>query len=191
MYSSRQHALTMSHRLIYGFIGLLFFACGQNPDVVMNKTAIPAADTLPVLIDSAAYRWEGDKIMVNWDDLLDIRFEKKPHELLDSVDIPVFSDKVKAINGMEVIIEGFYIPVEETGDENIVILSAYPFAECFFCGQAGVESIVDVLIKEKLPPIKTDTKVKFSGKFRLNPDNFDFLIYILDDARYLGNTNEK
>jgi hypothetical protein len=170
---------------------LSFFACRQNQESVVPETNVMAKDTSVVPLDTAAYRWEDDKIVINWEDLLDIRFEKRQHEMLDSVDIPVFNDKVKAINGQHVIIEGFYIPVEETGDENIVILSAYPFAECFFCGQAGVESIVDVLIKEKLPPIKTDTKVRFSGKFRLNPDNFDFLIYILDDARYLGNTNEK
>lgn len=186
MHSPRQHSDRMFRRLVISLAAVLLLSCRQNQDVPVTETAIPAMDTLKITLDSTAYRWEGDKILVNWDDLLDIRFEKKPHELLDSVDIPVFSDKVKAINGMEVIIEGFYIPVEETGDENIVILSAYPFAECFFCGQAGVESIVDVLIKEKLPTIKTDTKVRFSGKFRVNPDNFDFLIYILDDARFLG-----
>ena len=167
-------------------MGLLFFACGQNPEPVKTEAKVSARDTSVIRLDSAAYRWEGDKIVVSWEDLLDIRFEKKPHELLDSLDIPVFNDKIKAINGREIIMEGFYIPVEETGDENIVILSAFPFAECFFCGQAGVESIMDILIKEKLPPIKTDAKVRFTGKFRLNPDNFDFLIYILDDAEYLG-----
>ena len=186
MHSSRQLPDRMSRRLVFGLMAVFLFSCRQNQDAAVTDSTTPVKDTVKITLDSAAYRWEGDKILVNWDDLLDIRFEKKPHELLDSVDIPVFNDRVKALDGRDVIVEGFYIPVEETGDENIVILSAYPFAECFFCGQAGVESIIDVLINEKLPTIKTDTKVRFSGKFRTNPDNFDYLIYILDDARYLG-----
>lgn len=177
----------MYRRLVYGLMAIVWISCRQNQEAVLSEAAPPTRDTSKIVLDSAAYRWEGDKILVNWEDLLDIRFEKQSHELLDSADIPVFNERVKALDGRDVIVEGFYIPVEETGDENIVILSAYPFAECFFCGQAGVESIIDVLIKEKLPSIKTDTKVRFSGKFRTNPDNFDFLIYILDDARFLGN----
>jgi len=102
------------------------------------------------------------------------------------ISLPVFNDTLLALNGKQVILEGFYIPVEETKDDKSVILSAYPFAQCFFCGKAGIESIVDVLTKDKLPAMKTDAKIRFSGKLRLNRDDFDYLIYILDDARYLG-----
>ncbi|MBK6364574.1 MAG: hypothetical protein IPF52_14195 [Saprospiraceae bacterium] len=80
--------------------------------------------------------------------------------------------------------EGFYIPVEETGDENIVILSAYPYSQCF-CGQAGVESIVDVLIKRSAAAYKNRYKVRFSGTFKTNTDDFDYLIYLLEEAKYL------
>jgi hypothetical protein len=102
------------------------------------------------------------------------------------ISLPMFNDTLLALNGKQVILEGFYIPVEETKDEKIVILSAFPFAQCFFCGKAGIESIVDILTKDKLPNLKTDTKIRFSGRLRLNRDDFDYLIYILEDARYMG-----
>lgn len=172
--------------ITYVFVCLLvFYACKPAEESSSQTKAEQKPEIVETPFDSAAYQWEGDHILVNWKDLLDVTFVRQPHELLDSADIPQFNEKVKGLHGKKVIIEGFYIPVEETGDENIVILSAYPYAQCFFCGQAGVESIVDILIKEKLPPIKTDTKVRFSGKFKTNADDFDFLIYILEDAKYI------
>ncbi|MFZ1703078.1 MAG: hypothetical protein WAT79_01965 [Saprospiraceae bacterium] len=163
----------------------MVISCKENHQA--NLVVQSPSDSLMINmpLDSSLYEWEGDNVVLNWKDLLDVRFNRLSHEFMDSVDIPQFTPKVLALHGKKVIIEGFYIPVEETGDENIVILSAYPFAQCFFCGQAGVESIIDVLINEKLPTIKTDTKVRFSGIFKTNPDNFDFLIYILDDAVFL------
>ena len=89
---------------------------------------------------------------------------------------------IKSLNGQKVEVEGFYIPVSETGEDNIVILSAFPFAQCFFCGKAGVESIVDILSPKKIPQMKLDSKIKFQGKLKLNRDNFDYLIYVLEEA---------
>ncbi|MBK9734442.1 MAG: hypothetical protein IPO92_05520 [Saprospiraceae bacterium] len=98
------------------------------------------------------------------------------------VSLPVFNDTLKMLDGKDVMIEGFYIPVDETGDDKIVIVSAFPFSQCFFCGKAGVESIVDVLSPKKLPTLKVDTKIKFKGRLKLNRDNFDYLIYVLEEA---------
>src|SRR5690606_21932610 len=75
-------------------------------------------------LDSSQYVWEGDYVLIQWEDLLNVHFIRQPHELLDTADIPQFSSKVSSLSGQKVIVEGFYIPVEETGDESIVILSA-------------------------------------------------------------------
>lgn len=172
-------------RLFFFSILMFILSCKDSTteQKVVEKEEAPA-QIKPVL-DSSLYVWEGEYILVQWEDLLDVHFIKQPHELLDTADIPQFSAKVSALSGHKVIVEGFYIPVEETGDENIVILSAFPFAQCFFCGQAGVESIIDVLIDEKLPQIKTDTKVRFKGIFKTNATDFDYLIYILEKAEYI------
>jgi len=112
-----------------------------------------------------------------------VQFEKSFHEKMGmEMSMPIFSDTIQALQGKNVEIEGFYIPVDETGDSDIVIVSAYPYSQCFFCGKAGIESIIDVMVSEKLPTIKTDRKVKFRGKLKLNRDDFDYLIYILENA---------
>jgi len=136
-----------------------------------------------IKIDSSLYQWKDGIILLKWADLMDICFDQVYDDtLMMDVDIPHFGNKLTAIDGQEVIAEGYYIPVDETGDSEIVILSAFPYSQCFFCGQAGVESIIDVLVSEPLPSMKTDTKVRFKGKLKLNDRNFDYLIYILEDA---------
>ena len=115
-----------------------------------------------------------------------VKFEDSYNEKLGmEVSMPVFSDTLKVLDGKLVEVEGFYIPVDETGDDKIVILSAFPFAQCFFCGKAGVESIIDILSPTKLPVLKVDTKIKFKGRLKLNRDNFDYLIYVLEEAEMI------
>ncbi len=171
-------------KLHYALAALTFLnfstACQQSESTNVNGKDQKVED---ILFDSTLYQWEGDKIILNWADLMDICFEQIHDDSLQmDVDIPRFGEKLSAINGREVIVEGYYIPVDETGNNEIVILSAFPFSQCFFCGQAGVESIMDILVSNPLPKMKTDSKVRFKGKLKLNDRNFDFLIYILEDA---------
>lgn len=121
-----------------------------------------------------------------WSLLLNIQFEEVFVDSLGmEVSLPIFNDTIQALKDQIVEVEGFFIPVSETGDETIVILSAYPYAQCFFCGKAGVESIIDVVAPKKLPAIKLDEKIKLKGRLNLNRDNFDFLIYILKEAELI------
>lgn len=152
----------------------------------------PVSSDMPgEVLDSTAiylenFKKEGDAYIVPWNYMLNLKFEKKYSDSLGmEVSLPIFNDTLKVLDGKTVIAEGFYIPVDETGDETIVILSAYPFAQCFFCGQAGVESIIDIITTQKLPKLKIDTKIRFKGRFKLNRDNFDFLIYMLEDAELM------
>ena len=139
-----------------------------------------------IRFDSSLYQYENGYIKLSWEQLLKVKFEKQYNEEMGfEVDMPVFSDTLMALNGRNVIAEGFYIPVDETGDASILILSAYPFAQCFFCGAAGAESVIDVLNIGELPKLKVDQKIRFKGKLRLNKDNFDFLIYVLEQAEYI------
>ena len=127
-----------------------------------------------------------DAYILPWSLLLNIQFEDVFVDSLGmEVSLPVFNDTIQALKDQIVEVEGFFVPVSETGDETIVILSAYPYAQCFFCGKAGVESIIDVVAPKKLPSIKLDDKIKLKGRLSLNRDNFDFLIYILEEAELI------
>lgn len=97
---------------------------------------------------------------------------------------PKFNKKVKALDGKEITIRGYLIPVDLYGDGDFAIISALPVASCFFCGGAGPETVMEVYTKQKIKADKSG-KVTFKGRLELNEDNADHLIYILRDAKVM------
>lgn len=101
---------------------------------------------------------------------------------------PVFGEDIKKLEGQEVSLEGYVLLISADDDEEIVILSKYPYSQCFFCGGAGPESVVDVLLKEEYldHKLKMDQKVLFKGRLKLNADDLDHLNYIFEDAEIVS-----
>ncbi len=95
---------------------------------------------------------------------------------------PKFPQELKAFEGKEVTVMGFYIPLDMNAS-NVAVLSKFPMAECFFCGGAGPESIVVGYLKTKPgKKIKTDEIIKIKGRLKLNGDDIEELNFILLDA---------
>ena len=97
--------------------------------------------------------------------------------------IPKFSNSVKAMDGKQVQIRGFIIPVDIVQD--YYVLSANPYSSCFFCGQAGPESVMELEMVKKYEGLRMDQVITFKGKLRLNVDDIYQLNYILEDAEIL------
>lgn len=93
--------------------------------------------------------------------------------------LPVYSDEILALDGMEIQITGFVIPVSLATNE--FVLSAFPFASCFFCGGAGPESVVAIYPKKKIQ-LQTDELRSFSGRLSIYKRS-DGLLYQLENAR--------
>ena len=69
----------------------------------------------------------------------------------------------------------------------MLVLSANSFANCFFCGNAGPETIMDIKMKTKFKkPLKQDDRVIFRGKLKLNATDLYYLNYILEDAEVVS-----
>ena len=94
---------------------------------------------------------------------------------------PVFPKVVKALDGKEIIVEGFVIPFDQSGE--LIALSANPFAACFFCGKASPASVISMHLRNKGKRYKMDDFKKFRGTLKLNYDDPDEYYYILQDAR--------
>jgi hypothetical protein len=175
----------MRHYFLIWLLILALYDCKQKPSEQIPQNEGSEHPLLHTK-DKVDVSWLKDKngdIRVPWDVLMRVKLVDTIDEKLGGpVALPIWNDTLKALENKSVILEGFYIPVDETGKSEIVVLSAYPFSQCFFCGKAGIESIVDVLPKEKLSSLKVDTKVKFKGTFKLNQKNYDYLIYILENA---------
>ncbi len=88
--------------------------------------------------------------------------------------------EIREIEGAEITLKGYYIPVEEDG---IIILSKFPFASCFFCGAAGLESIAEVRMRQKPKRrFKMDEKLTFTGRIHFNTSDWRLFSFILKDA---------
>ena len=92
---------------------------------------------------------------------------------------PTFGPAVKSLEGKEVQIKGYMIPV----DENIYVISSQPMAACFFCGGSGPESIIELQFSNKRQKFKTDEIRTVKGKLRLNPADIEHLNYILEGVQ--------
>jgi len=118
-----------------------------------------------------------------WRDLSEVTY-KIGEDDFGELYIPVFSSKIKGLEGKVVEADGYIIPFEGMFKPEHIILSSLPLAECFFCGSGGPETVMEVMMKN---PIKyTSKRVKVRGKLTLNDKDPEKLMYILVDAVLLN-----
>lgn len=116
-----------------------------------------------------------------WKTLGKITYKKKYDELLGfKIDIPVFSEPILKLDGKEIELKGYIIPVEGYKSHKEFIFSAFPYNMCFFCGGAGPETVMEVEAKEGIE--YTAEQVRIKGKLQLNAEDINRLMYILTDA---------
>ncbi len=94
---------------------------------------------------------------------------------------PVFAPELKDLVGKEISLEGYYLPIDVDGDAYI-ILSKFPYSQCFFCGGAGPESIAEVTFKLKHDKFTMDQFIRVKGKLKLNEGDIDHGNFILEEA---------
>jgi len=94
---------------------------------------------------------------------------------------PAFPADLKAMVGKEIDLEGYYLPIDVEGDAYI-ILSKFPYSQCFFCGGAGPESIAEVYFKSKTPKFEGDQFIRIKGKLKLNDADLEHGNFIVEEA---------
>lgn len=116
-----------------------------------------------------------------WKTLSKITYKKEFDELMGfKIDKPVFSDPIKALEGKEVTIKGYIIPVEGYKSHREFIFSAFPYNMCFFCGGAGPETVMEV---ETLEPVKYQAEsITLRGVLELNSEDINRLMFKLSKA---------
>lgn len=114
-----------------------------------------------------------------WRNLAEVSYEIS-EDNFGELYVPVFSDKVKGLEGQVVEADGYIIPFEGMFKPEHIILSSLPLAECFFCGSGGPETVMEVMLTD---PIKyTSKRVRVRGKLTLNSNDPEKLMYILTGA---------
>lgn len=126
-------------------------------------------------------RWHYPPLENIWKTLMDIKWKKTySSELQAEVEFPIFPPAVKALAGKTIVVSGYILP-SDLYEGDFAVLSAYPMAQCFFCGGAGPESVMEVYVRNGRRSFATE-RVTFKGRLELNADDPSHLIYQLKDA---------
>ncbi|WP_330441851.1 hypothetical protein [Flavobacterium sp. C4GT6] len=116
---------------------------------------------------------------LSWKLLGEIKYVKKASDdYPEGVMFPVVNSTLKAKNKKPIVMSGFIIPI----DNKTYALSKNVFASCFFCGQAGPETIMGIKFKDPNMRLKTDQYVTLQGTFRYNDSDVDDWIYHIENA---------
>lgn len=141
---------------------------------VLSSSGTPSS--LPLKTDEKAVVFNDT---LTWKLLGQIKYVKKPSkDFPEGVMFPVINPTLKAKNKKTIVMSGFIIPV----DNKTYALSKNVFASCFFCGQAGPETIMGIKFKTPGIKLKTDQYVTLQGTFRYNDSDVDDWIYHIENA---------
>ena len=117
-----------------------------------------------------------------WNLFAKTKFDPKYYEKIgEYLFYPTFPAELKALEGKEITVEGYYVPFAPEDGEYIII-SKYPMSQCFFCGGAGPESIAEVNFAKQTSKFSVDDLITVKGKLKLNTDDMDHVNFIIDQA---------
>lgn len=97
--------------------------------------------------------------------------------------MPNYGDTIKeSLGGRKIRISGFVVPI----DSKTYVLSKNVYAHCFFCGNGGPRSVMQIKFKGKLPRLKTDAFVTLEGTFNYNDKDPNELVYSIYNAEIVS-----
>lgn len=118
-----------------------------------------------------------------WPKLYNISFTTAK-DAIGEYNKPVFTEAVRALENKRITLPGYMVPFESGSTGLNITVSSLPLNACFFCGVGGPETVIEVNLKAKTHYIEKPIEVQ--GILRLNEDDPDKLIYILDQAEVVG-----
>lgn len=146
------------------------------------KSLIWIAFLLPFSANAQKLTYSGFPSTV-WPVLYAVDYEKGNDQFGEFAK-PVFNQKIKGLSGKKIALPGYMVPFESGLSAQEFMLSSLPLNACFFCGVGGPETVVQVRLTR---PVKySDKPVEVRGILRLNEDDPDNMMYILENAELLG-----
>jgi len=134
-----------------------------------------------ILFSVASVLCNAQVLDIDWALLAKVEWGEKYFPKYDeTVYYPDFKEEVLALDGKTIRIKGYIIPVDVTS--GYYVLSANPYTSCFFCGNAGPETILELQLVSDDNFFTTDEVVTFSGVLKLNWDDLEHCNYILQKA---------
>ena len=103
-------------------------------------------------------------------------------EFMMEVKKPKVSSAVQKLDGTVIEVEGYIIPLTGQVTQSHFMLSKFPQSTCFFCGNAGPESAMQVFMKDNVKIKISERKVKVKGTLIVNPKDITSLLYTLENG---------
>lgn len=121
----------------------------------------------------------------NWKLLSDVEIlTRMAEERAYEISYPKFGASVLKLDNQPITLKGYMIPLEDMIGQRYFVLSALPFNICFFCGGAGPETAAEVITKSEVR--FTDDAITVRGVLKLNQEDPDHLMYIIDEAEIIN-----
>lgn len=119
----------------------------------------------------------------SWNMLSMVTFQRTfDEEFGIDVEKPMISPIIQAMDGKEIVLEGYIIPLTGKIKQSHFMLSKFTQAMCFFCGKAGPETAAQVFTKDGKKISYSDEKVKVKGILRVNITDVTSLLYTIEDG---------
>jgi hypothetical protein len=116
-----------------------------------------------------------------WQKLSMVTYKKEYNDLLGyKIDVPVFDKIIKNLEGKTITVRGYIVPTDGYKSHTEFVFSAFPYSMCFFCGQAGPETVMDVKAIEGIK--YTSEPVTIRGKLHLNDKDINRLMFSISGA---------
>jgi len=118
-----------------------------------------------------------------WRLFADLEFDEYFNEDIGTYDLkPKFSEDILSLEGQEIVLLGYIISSSKTDGFENPILSKFPFTSCYFCGNAGMETVAEIEFDAKKTTFSMSSAYGFKGKLAFNRDDPNRLVIILKDA---------
>ncbi len=112
-----------------------------------------------------------------------LEFDEYFNEDIGTYDLkPKFTDEILSKEGQEIVLLGYIISSSKTDGFENPILSKFPFTSCYFCGNAGMETVAEIDFDTSKSTFRMDSAYGFKGILTFNKDNPERLVIILKDA---------
>jgi hypothetical protein len=119
----------------------------------------------------------------SWNILSMVTFQRTfDEEFGIDVEKPMISPLIQALDGKEIELEGYIIPLTGKIKQSHFMLSKFTQNMCFFCGKAGPETAAQVFTKDGKKIPFTDKKVRVKGILRVNVTDVTSLLYTIEDG---------
>lgn len=151
------------------------------PDLI-SSLPILILLVLPISLDAQAVNSDQEQAWKAWAPLSQVSYELRRFRG-EQYYWPVVSEEVKAMHGKTITIRGYLILQLAEFRTRQFYLSKVPESQCFFCGGAGPESLMEVFAKSPVP--KTSRPITVRGRLVVNTDDPEKTMYALVDAEWV------